>query len=79
MGGGSDPGEYPRQQCKTWKATLIPFVCRLQKVKGILNESRSAHTKAVQARIDSVGEMKDVVTITEQMFALSKVCESSNR
>ena len=43
-----------------------------QKIKGILNQSRNAHTTAVQGRIDSVGEMKDVVSITEQLFALSK-------
>lgn len=52
---------------------LPPPTSNQQRIKGILNESRSAHTQAVQSRIDSVGEMKDVVGITEQLFALSKV------
>lgn len=46
---------------------------QIQKFKDILNQSRSAHTQAVQSRIDTVNEMKDVVGLTEQMFALSKV------
>jgi len=45
---------------------------QIERIKGILNQSRSAHTQAVQSRIDSVGEMKDVVGLTEQLFALSK-------
>lgn len=46
---------------------------QIQKFKDILNQSRAAHTQAVQGRIDTVNEMKDVVGLTEQMFALSKV------
>jgi len=45
---------------------------QIQKFKDILNTSRAAHTQAVQSRIDTVNEMKDVVGLTEQMFALSK-------
>jgi len=45
---------------------------QIQRFKDILNSSRRSHTEAVKARIDTVGEMKDVVGITESMFALSK-------
>jgi hypothetical protein len=44
-----------------------------QRIKGILNQSRKAHTDAVQGRIGSVTEMKDVVNMTKQMFEISKV------
>ena len=43
-----------------------------QKVKDILNTSRTAHVAAVQSRITSVGEMKDVEALTTQLFELSK-------
>merc|ERR1712230_83105 len=45
---------------------------QIQKVKDILNTSRKAHTDAVKARIDSVGEMMDVEALTQSMFELSK-------
>ncbi|TFK19944.1 ATP synthase [Coprinopsis marcescibilis] len=45
---------------------------QIDKIKGILNSSRAEHTNAVKERIDSVGQMKDVVSITEGLFALSK-------
>lgn len=45
---------------------------RAQKVKDILNTSRTAHVAAVQTRISSVGEMKDVEALTAQLFELSK-------
>jgi F-type H+-transporting ATPase subunit b len=44
----------------------------LQKVTDILNNARSAHTSAVQSRIDSVSEQQDVVSQTQALFALSK-------
>lgn len=47
--------------------------CLSQRIKGILNQSRKAHTDAVQSRITSVGEMKDVVDMTKAMFEVSKV------
>ena len=40
---------------------------------NILNASRSEHTQVVKDRIQSVEQMKDVVSITEGLFALSKV------
>lgn len=42
-------------------------------MKNTLNASRKQHTDAVQSRIDSVGELKDVVDVTKSLFALSKV------
>ena len=44
----------------------------IDRIKGVLNASRSEHTNAVKERIDSVGQMKDVVSVTEALFALSK-------
>lgn len=45
----------------------------IQRIKKVLNDARAEHTGAVQERIDSVGQMKDVVSVTEALFALSKV------
>jgi len=45
---------------------------QIQKVKNILNGAREEHTNAVRSRIESVGEMKDVVGITRSLFELSK-------
>lgn len=39
----------------------------------ILNTSRAAHTDAVQSRIETVGELKDVEALTKSLFELSKV------
>jgi hypothetical protein len=44
----------------------------IEKVRGVLNAARSEHTQAVKERIGSVEQMKDVVSITEGLFALSK-------
>jgi hypothetical protein len=46
---------------------------REQKIKTVLNASRSEHTAAVKERIVSVGELKDVVGVTKSLFELSKV------
>ena len=45
----------------------------INRIKGILNSSRAEHTDAVKERITSVSQMKDVSSITEGLFALSKV------
>jgi len=45
---------------------------QIAKIKGVLDGARAEHTQAVKDRIDSVGQMKDVVSITEGLFALSK-------
>ena len=44
-----------------------------QKISGILNGARKEHTNAVQSRIDSVNEQRDVVDITKSLFAVAKV------
>ncbi|KAF8997856.1 hypothetical protein BDQ17DRAFT_835656 [Cyathus striatus] len=44
----------------------------IQRIKNILDSARSEHTQAVKERIDSVGQMKDVVEITKGLFTLSK-------
>ena len=43
----------------------------------MLDGARAEHTQAVQDRIDAVGKMKDVVSLTEGLFTLSKVCYNS--
>ncbi|KAI0258650.1 hypothetical protein BC834DRAFT_910625 [Gloeopeniophorella convolvens] len=44
----------------------------IARIKGVLDGARAEHTQAVQDRIDAVGEMKDVVALTQGLFALSK-------
>ncbi|OCH89772.1 ATP synthase [Obba rivulosa] len=44
----------------------------IDRVRSLLNKSRAEHTDAVKERIQSVEKMKDVVAITEGLFALSK-------
>jgi len=55
-----------REPYRDWAETQIA------KIKGVLDGARAEHTQAVKDRIDSVGQMKDVVSITEGLFALSK-------
>lgn len=38
----------------------------------MLNGAREEHTKAVTERIDSVGQLKDVVPLTEQLYTVAK-------
>ena len=45
----------------------------IQRIKKVLDGARAEHTQAVQQRIDSVGQMKDVVSLTKSLFELSKV------
>ncbi|PSS03324.1 hypothetical protein PHLCEN_2v3998 [Hermanssonia centrifuga] len=44
----------------------------IQRIKDILNNARAEHTQTVKDRIASVEKMKDVVSITEGLFAISK-------
>lgn len=44
-----------------------------QNIKRILNSAREQHTKAVQDRIDSVEQQKDVTSHTQALFALARV------
>jgi F-type H+-transporting ATPase subunit b len=39
----------------------------------VLNGARDEHTQAVKDRIDAVAQMKEVVSLTEGLFAISKV------
>lgn len=44
----------------------------IKKVNDILNQSRTNHIEAVNKRIETVSELKNVVATTEDLFALSK-------
>ncbi|KAI3403709.1 ATP4 [Candida oxycetoniae] len=44
----------------------------VKKVNDILNGARNKHIEAVENRISSVGELKDVVAQTKDLFAVSK-------
>lgn len=44
----------------------------IKKVNTLLNESRTKHITAVNDRIQSVGQLKDVVATTKQLFTISK-------
>ncbi|KAF5362155.1 hypothetical protein D9756_002151 [Leucocoprinus leucothites] len=44
----------------------------IQRIKKVLDGARAEHTQAVQERIDSVGQMRDVVSVTKALFELSK-------
>ena len=45
----------------------------IARIKGVLDGARAEHTQAVKDRINEVGQMKDVVSLTEGLFAISKV------
>lgn len=51
----------------------------IQRIKGVLEGARAEHTQAVKDRINSVGQMKDVVSLTQALFAVSKVTSSHSR
>jgi len=44
----------------------------IDRVRKVLEGARAEHTQAVKDRINSVEQMKDVVSLTEGLFALSK-------
>ena len=46
----------------------------IDRIKNVLGSARAEHTQAVKDRIDSVAQMKDVTSLTQGLFALSKVC-----
>jgi len=39
----------------------------------VLDGARAEHTQAVKDRIDEVGQMKDVASLTKGLFEISKV------
>jgi Mitochondrial ATP synthase B chain precursor (ATP-synt_B) len=45
----------------------------IARIKGVLDGARAEHTQAVKDRIDEVGQMKDVVSLTKGLFDVSKV------
>ncbi|KAK7040886.1 atp4 subunit B of the stator stalk of mitochondrial F1F0 ATP synthase [Paramarasmius palmivorus] len=45
---------------------------QIDKIKGVLDSARTEHTQAVKDRIDSVGQLKDVVALTQGLYGLSK-------
>lgn len=45
---------------------------QIDRIRGILNGARKEHTQAVQSRIDSVEQQRDVVDLTKQLFAVAK-------
>jgi len=47
-----------------------------QRIKSILSSAREDHTQAVTARIDSVNQLKEVVPLTEQLYAVAKETNS---
>jgi len=44
----------------------------INRIKSILNTARTEHTKAVTERIDSVNTLKEVVPLTEQLYAVAR-------
>ena len=44
----------------------------VNRIKNILNGARAEHTQAVKDRINNVSELKDVVSLTKGLFAVSK-------
>ncbi|KAG5650381.1 hypothetical protein H0H81_012423 [Sphagnurus paluster] len=59
-------GKIIREPYRDWAEGHI------SRIKKVLEGARAEHTQAVKERIDSVGQMKDVVALTEGLFALSK-------
>ena len=51
----------------------------IARIKGVLEGARAEHTQAVKDRIDEVAQMKDVVSLTEGLFTISKVRRSIPR
>jgi hypothetical protein len=46
---------------------------KIQHIRGVLQGARDEHTQVVKARIDSVQQLKDVVSVTKGLFEVSKV------
>jgi hypothetical protein len=51
----------------------------IARIEGVFDRARAEHTQAVKDRIDEVGQMKDVISLTEGLFAISKVSISRAR
>ncbi|KAG6868051.1 hypothetical protein C0993_007910 [Termitomyces sp. T159_Od127] len=59
-------GKIIQEPYKNWAEGNIA------RIKKVLDGARAEHTQAVQERIDSVAQMKDVVSLTQGLFAVSK-------
>ncbi|EIM86937.1 uncharacterized protein STEHIDRAFT_157225 [Stereum hirsutum FP-91666 SS1] len=44
----------------------------INRIKSVLESSRAEHTQSVQERIDNVNQMKDVVALTQGLYAVAK-------
>jgi F-type H+-transporting ATPase subunit b len=44
----------------------------LQRIKNVLYKARNDHKSAVTERIEQAGQMKDIVDVTKNLFALSR-------
>lgn len=69
VGREPDPGAH--RSC--FACFVLRFLACEQRIRSVLEASRVEHTQAVKDRIDSVGQLRDVVEITKGLFALSKV------
>ena len=49
---------------------------KFQRIRDALNSARADHTSAVTSRIDSVNQLKDVVPLTEQLYAVARETNS---
>jgi F-type H+-transporting ATPase subunit b len=47
-------------------------ILSIQRIKNVLYKARNDHKSAVNERIDQVGQMKDIVDVTKNLFALSR-------
>lgn len=59
-------GKIIREPYREWAEGNI------SRIKNILDGARAEHTQAVKDRINSVGQMKDVVSLTEALFSVAK-------
>ncbi|KAG6902565.1 hypothetical protein C0995_014954 [Termitomyces sp. Mi166 len=59
-------GKIIQEPYKNWAEGHI------SRIRKVLDGARAEHTQAVQERIDSVAQMKDVVSLTQGLFTLSK-------
>ncbi|KAK1927790.1 putative ATP synthase [Papiliotrema laurentii] len=44
----------------------------IERIKGQLNSAKTEHQKAIEERIDSVKTLKEVVPLTEQLYAVAR-------
>ncbi|ORY93295.1 hypothetical protein BCR43DRAFT_496668 [Syncephalastrum racemosum] len=44
----------------------------INRIKSVLNQARNDHKSAVEGRINEVGQLKDLVDVTKNLFALSR-------